>query len=96
MWRILVIVVIVAAAVLGIIALARHLNYLDVNVCVRVKPWNCAGGSMRSTGGFLGGSMTYYWLYYDGTRKLSGEVCKRAVRVTEREYERAMYGDKER
>lgn len=61
--------------------------------CVLLRPWGEAKGCIVSAGGGLLGSDTpQYWLSYPGVGERSGEACQVEFVVTEREYERVMYG----
>ncbi len=63
--------------------------------CVLFKPLQISDHVIKTEGhpGLFGGSlMEVYCLWYKGKIENSGEDCTQRVRVTEKEYERQIYG----
>ena len=65
----------------------------STNPCVLEYPLEVTSGIVsQSPGGLFGTGVAIYDVYYKGKRKSTGDVCEKSVRLTEREYERLMYG----
>lgn len=62
------------------------------NICVLENPRHVISGRINSSGGILSKGPHDHYLFYRGKRKLTGEICSKFVLVTEKEYERSIYG----
>ena len=87
-WGFLAVCFIIFCISLGFICWLKIVTPLP---CIQNIPREMINGSIESisTGFFTSG--TAYYLWYKGTKKDSGEVCAKRVRVTAGEYERRIY-----
>lgn len=91
--RFYLIVVFVAVAIfVGAFWLVEVVRTPPKNPCIAVQPHEVVSGHIYHYGMFSKG--TVYYLNYKGAWKLTGDECAKRCAVTEAEYDRRMYREK--
>lgn len=88
------IVAVVYLIFVGVKHLCHTMDYARENVCVMTEnPRRVIDGLIASGIRHRAGPVMYF-LYYEGEYKLSKQTCRYKVGVTQKEYERKIYGEK--
>lgn len=84
--------VVLSLSVILVISIIKHTSYARENVCVMTEnPRRVIDGLIASGIRHRAGPVMYF-LYYEGEYKLSKQMCRYRVGVTQKEYERKIYG----
>jgi hypothetical protein len=97
-WFNRILMTILIMCIVSVLAIVVHNGWKSFrnrnNPCVLENPRQVIGGSITPSKGLFSQGPHMYSLSCKGKRKLTGDVCERYIRVTEKEYERHMYEQK--
>lgn len=91
--RILIAIMALCIISLSGLCIHRGLKYFNItnNPCILENPRQVIDGRILPSRGLFSQGPHMYSLSCKGKRKLTGDVCRRSISVTEKEYERHMY-----